>query len=92
MKAFRLLIGVFLAVSSATSEAQTYPTKLLSHEAQIDGIISRMTLEEKVAMLHGKNMFSSAGIERLGIADMEYADGPFGIREEMEPTHGTLPT
>ena len=30
-------------------------------------------------------MFSSAGIERLGIADMEYADGPFGIREEMEP-------
>ena len=85
MKAFRLLIGVLLAVSSATAEAQTYPTKLLSHEAQIDGIISRMTLEEKVAMLHGKNMFSSAGIERLGIADMEYADGPFGIREEMEP-------
>ena len=44
-----------------------------------------MTLEEKVDMLHGKNMFSSAGIPRLGIADMEYADGPFGIREEMEP-------
>ena len=36
-------------------------------------------------MLHGKNMFSSAGIPRLGIADVEYADGPFGIREEMEP-------
>ena len=85
MKAFRLFVGTLLAVSSVTAEAQTYPTKLLSHEAQIDGIISRMTLEEKVAMLHGKNMFSSAGIERLGIADMEYADGPFGIREEMEP-------
>ena len=36
-------------------------------------------------MLHGKHMFSSAGVERLGIADIEYADGPFGIREEMEP-------
>ena len=36
-------------------------------------------------MLHGKNMFSSAGIPRLGITDVEYADGPFGIREEMEP-------
>ena len=46
-----------------------------------------MTLDEKVAMLHGKNMFSSAGIPRLGIADLEYADGPFGIREEMVP-HG----
>ena len=30
-------------------------------------------------------MFSSAGVPRLGIADVEYADGPFGIREEMEP-------
>ena len=65
--------------------AQTYPTKLLDYEAQIDNIISGMTLEEKIDMLHGKNMFSSAGIPRLGIADIEYADGPFGIREEMEP-------
>jgi beta-glucosidase len=30
-------------------------------------------------------MFVSAGVERLGIADMRYADGPFGIREEMQP-------
>jgi beta-glucosidase len=44
-----------------------------------------MTLEEKINMLHGKNMFSSTGVPRLGIADVEYADGPFGIREEMEP-------
>lgn len=44
-----------------------------------------MTLEEKINMLHGKNMFSSAGVERLNIPDIEYADGPFGIREEMEP-------
>ena len=58
---------------------------LLKYESQIDGIIQGMTLEEKVAMLHGKNMFSSAGVPRLGIADVEYADGPFGIREEMEP-------
>lgn len=55
------------------------------HEDEITEIIAGMTLEEKVEMLHGKNMFSSAGIERLGIADIEYADGPFGIREEMEP-------
>ncbi len=60
-------------------------SKLLSHETEIDNIIKGMTLEEKIDMLHGKNMFSSAGIPRLGIADMEYADGPFGIREEMEP-------
>ena len=64
---------------------QGIPYRLLSHETEIDDIIKGMALEEKIEMLHGKNMFSSAGIPRLGIADMEYADGPFGIREEMEP-------
>jgi beta-glucosidase len=44
-----------------------------------------MTLEEKVNMLHAKHMFISAGVDRFGIADMKYADGPFGIREEMQP-------
>ncbi|WP_194831546.1 glycoside hydrolase family 3 C-terminal domain-containing protein [Prolixibacter sp. NT017] len=42
-------------------------------------------MEEKINMLHAKHMFVSAGVERLGIADMIYADGPFGIREEMQP-------
>lgn len=81
----RLFFILALTVSSATVQAQKYPTKLLGNEDQIDKIISGLTLEEKVEMLHGKNMFSSAGIPRLGIADVEYADGPFGIREEMEP-------
>lgn len=58
---------------------------LLKNEKTIDGIIAKMSLEEKVAMLHGKNMFTSEGVPSQGIADMYYADGPFGIREEMEP-------
>ena len=58
---------------------------LLQNETRIDSLIQQMTLEEKVDMLHGKHMFVSAGVERLGIADMIYADGPFGIREEMQP-------
>jgi len=58
---------------------------LFQYDKQIDGIIKQMTLEEKVNMLHAKFMFVSSGIERLGIADMKYADGPFGIREEMQP-------
>ena len=58
---------------------------LLQYDTQIDALIGRMTLQEKVDMLHAKHMFVSAGVERLGIADMKYADGPFGVREEMEP-------
>ena len=81
----RIVLVVVAMVCSIGAQGQPYPTKLLEHEQQIDNIIRSMTLEEKIDMLHGKNMFSSAGIPRQGIADMEYADGPFGIREEMEP-------
>jgi beta-glucosidase len=84
-KTFQLLAVAAWVVSSVTAQAQMYPSQLLGHETEIDNIIRQMTLEEKIDMLHGKNMFSSAGIPRLGIADVEYADGPFGIREEMEP-------
>ena len=79
-KSFILLTAsMFFGVASAQQK-----NPLLQHEAEITEIIKTMTLEEKVNMLHGKTMFSSAGIERLGIADMKYADGPFGIREELE--------
>ena len=78
----RQLVLLAVCLMSALAWGQS---RLLSHETEIDNIIKSMTLEEKIDMLHGKNMFSSAGVPRLGIADVEYADGPFGIREEMEP-------
>ena len=85
LKNIKTGIMVIAMASATTVLAQTSKSSLLRHEKQIDAIIQDMTLEEKIAMLHGKNMFSSEGIPRLGIADVEYADGPFGIREEMEP-------
>ena len=66
-------------------DVKTYEDPLMQNEKRISEIISKMTLEEKVAMLHGKHMFTSEGVPAQGIADMVYADGPFGIREEMEP-------
>jgi beta-glucosidase len=65
--------------------AQGHKSALLKYDKEIDGIIGKMTLEEKVEMLHGKFNMVSAGVERLGIADIKYTDGPFGIREEMIP-------
>lgn len=86
MKKFYCISAFFTCLMVAcTSSEQQSESALMKNEVRITELISQMTLEEKVNMLHGKNMFSSAGIERLGIADMEYADGPFGIREEMEP-------
>ena len=66
-------------------DVKGYDDPLMQNEKKITAIIKKMTLEEKVAMLHGKHMFTSEGVPAQGIADMVYADGPFGIREEMEP-------
>jgi beta-glucosidase len=52
-------------------------------EKRIDSIVAVLSLEEKVTMLCGNSLFTSAGIERLGIGDLHYTDGPFGIREEL---------
>ena len=82
-KFFLLLVPALLAVSCSTSRAPQ--DKLTVNDKKIDQLIAQMTLEEKVNMLHSKTNMSSAGVERLGIADMHYADGPFGIREEGVP-------
>ena len=80
---FPLLMAALLAASCGTT--QSPQDKLTVNDKKIDKIIAQMTLEEKVNMLHSKTNMSSAGVERLGIADMHYADGPFGIREEGVP-------
>lgn len=54
------------------------------YEIKIDSLLKLMTIEEKIAMLHGNGMFSSEGAPRLGIPEIQYTDGPLGIREEIE--------
>ena len=71
--------------ATLSRDVKGYDDPLMQNEKKISQIIKQMTLEEKVAMLHGKHMFTSEGVPAQGIADMVYADGPFGIREEMEP-------
>ena len=78
------LFGLALLVA-ACAGPKSPQDRLTVNDKQIDKIIAQMTLEEKVEMLHSKTNMSSAGVPRLGIADMNYADGPFGIREEGVP-------
>src|SRR5579875_2084615 len=52
-------------------------------EARINSIIKKMTLEEKIEMLHGNALFSSAGVPRLCIPELTCDDGPLGVREEV---------
>lgn len=85
MKQSILLLAMAAALTLSCGSPLSPQDKLTVNDKKIDAIIARMTLEEKVNMLHSKTNMSSAGVERLGIADMHYADGPFGIREEGQP-------
>ena len=84
MKKYLLFVPAALLVA-ACATAPSPQDRLTVNDKKIEQVIAQMTLEEKVNMLHSKTNMSSAGVERLGIADMHYADGPFGIREEGVP-------
>lgn len=52
-------------------------------EKEIEKLIKKLTLEEKLAMIHGAALFSSGGVERLGIPGVVSSDGPMGVRAEF---------
>ena len=54
-----------------------------SIDKRIESALSKMTLEEKVAMCHAQSKFSSKGVPRLGIPEVWTDDGPHGLREEV---------
>ena len=81
----RILLFLGLAAVACGGPGLSPQERLTVNDAAIDELIAQMSLDEKVNMLHSKTNMSSAGVERLGIADMNYADGPFGIREEGQP-------
>jgi beta-glucosidase len=82
------LIAV-LACCALASRLQAAPPKApyldpsLSIEARIDDLLPRLTLDEKIAIVHANGMFRSGGVERLGIPYLWMDDGPQGVREEV---------
>ncbi len=85
-----ILSCVLTAVAFATSQAQQTTNRLpiyldqtKSEEQRIDDAISRMTLAEKIRIIHAQSKFSSAGVPRLGFPDFWTDDGPHGVRPDV---------
>lgn len=49
-------------------------------------LLQKLTLEEKISMIHGAQLFQTAGVERLGIPPLKMSDGPMGVRQEFLPS------
>ncbi len=87
-KGVALSVGVacFLLTAPAINAQQSpgqIPGISSKHDAEINRLMAKLTLEEKVSMLHGNSMFATGGVPRLGIPELKMADGPLGVREEI---------
>ena len=86
MKDLILSCVLSLAAVTTTQAQQQLPIYLdnsKSVEQRIDDAISRMTLQEKIRIIHAQSKFSSAGVPRLGFPDFWTDDGPHGVRPDV---------
>ena len=71
-------------VATAPLAAQVYLDPNAPLEQRVEDALGRMTLNEKIAIIHAQSKFSSPGVARLGIPGLWCTDGPHGIRAEVK--------
>ena len=82
----KYVMTALLISASASTQAQSLPRYLdetVPVEQRIDDALKRMTLDEKIAVIHAQSKFSSPGVKRLGFPDLWTDDGPHGVRPDV---------
>ena len=86
MRIIRFTLLAAAAVMALTAMAQRVPVYLDDNapiEQRVEDALSRMTLDEKIAVIHAQSKFSSPGVKRLGLPDFWTDDGPHGVRPDV---------
>ena len=87
MKIFiKSILALLLGVCSMSAAAQGTPVYLDETkpiEERVEDALKRMTLDEKIAVIHAQSKFSSPGVKRLGIPEFWTDDGPHGVRPDV---------
>jgi beta-glucosidase len=65
------------------AQTPAYLNEDMPLEQRIDDALARMTLDEKIAVIHAQSKFSSPGVKRLGFPDLWTDDGPHGVRPDV---------
>ncbi|MDP4254278.1 MAG: glycoside hydrolase family 3 N-terminal domain-containing protein, partial [Bacteroidota bacterium] len=86
-----IAVALFLSTSANAQTAAPTTNAAPTSPSSIDQLIKKMTLEEKIGLLHANGIFSTAGVARLGIPGFMMDDGPLGIREDLKPGGGWTP-
>lgn len=82
---FQRVIRLFPAATAIFACTLTYAQSpsAAAINAKVEATLKKLTLEEKVAMIHGNSGFTSPGVSRLGIRELVMSDGPHGVRREQ---------
>ena len=78
-----VLVLTVLSCGTKKADVPAYLDPSRPVEERVEDALSRLTTEEKVALLHAQSKFSSSGVPRLGIPEVWCTDGPHGIRPEV---------
>lgn len=73
----------FTASLNVHAQKPVYLDESKPVEERIEDALSRMTLQEKIRVIHAQSKFSSAGVPRLGFSDFWTDDGPHGVRPDV---------
>ena len=80
-----IIASLFFMSAALAVNAQTpiYQDRSKPIEQRIEDALGRMTLNEKIAVIHAQSKFSSPGVKRLGFPDFWTDDGPHGVRPDV---------